>query len=680
MTAYEVTPGDNRPFNLGDWCVEPALNRLSGEGVSVRVEPKAMAGLVYLAANANRVVSGDELIAEIWNGHPMGDTPVYKCIAQLRKALGDDPRNPTYIATVPKKGYRLIAPVVAPEAGPPAVWRRRPPSSLPDFLARIWRWSLPVTATAVALVAAVVFFASNDGDEATGSATGPRDADADGVTEFVEAGPEPGLEPACGDTKVVDACRRYRMAQAHLRHRDEGFGEQAVRLLEDAIALDPGFAAAHAYLGYAYLAGRPVSWAKAVDHADTAIQRALELNPDLPETHLARGLSLLVDRRCPPPDCRNLRALEQAELIFRQALSLRPEYSDARNMLAFVLWNRGKLDEAYSQLNAGLTYDPLNPLINSSIAVHKAFLGDYSGAVSTVREFTESYPGAPHYMHRLLADLECRFGKFDTCVETLYSLPANSPEAGAGDLLREAYLNLGLFDETDGVLSRQAVDGLCGKLARAHGRLLIAQGRFEELEAYSAALADDVRAKYGPEAEWPAWPLRTLGYHMFALGDYERAVLYLARYHGLEGAVVDYQMLAEELNSLHALAYSLTMTGRAATGEALLAHSVSLLDAMKVQGYDGYPGHTFAEARAYVMQGRNALAVATLRKAVAEGWRHHHRAVIPGDPRWNPIRGDVDYEKIFARVRGEVDEMRERTIMRFERVTASTSVKSLIFH
>ncbi|CAM5609041.1 hypothetical protein RLIN73S_05842 [Rhodanobacter lindaniclasticus] len=56
----------------------------------------------------------------------MGDNPVYRCIAQLRRALGDDPREPRYITTVPTKGYRLIAPVEVHGA------ERRAPPVVPD--------------------------------------------------------------------------------------------------------------------------------------------------------------------------------------------------------------------------------------------------------------------------------------------------------------------------------------------------------------------------------------------------------------------------------------------------------------------------------------------------------------------------------------------------------------------
>lgn len=84
-----------------------------------------MAVLQCLVRRPRAVVGTELLIDEVWRGRPMGDNPVYKCIAQLRKALGDDQQAPLYIETIPKKGYRLIASVHA--ASPAAATEARLP-------------------------------------------------------------------------------------------------------------------------------------------------------------------------------------------------------------------------------------------------------------------------------------------------------------------------------------------------------------------------------------------------------------------------------------------------------------------------------------------------------------------------------------------------------------------------
>lgn len=121
-----MTDAPNSPFRIGEWLVEPALNRISGAGRPILIEPISMALLVLLRQRAGEVVSADEIIHVVWRDRPMGDNPVYKSVAKLRKALGDDLRHPRYIATVSKKGYRLIAPVLSPDQALLIVDRRRP--------------------------------------------------------------------------------------------------------------------------------------------------------------------------------------------------------------------------------------------------------------------------------------------------------------------------------------------------------------------------------------------------------------------------------------------------------------------------------------------------------------------------------------------------------------------------
>ena len=118
-----VVSAQNR-LRVGDWIVEPDLNQLSAPGKAVKVEPKAMAVLLHLANRPRQVVSRETLLAEVWPGVVVGDDSLTQVIIKLRKALGDDSDRPTYIQTVTKRGYRLVAPVLPP-AEAPSIPRRR---------------------------------------------------------------------------------------------------------------------------------------------------------------------------------------------------------------------------------------------------------------------------------------------------------------------------------------------------------------------------------------------------------------------------------------------------------------------------------------------------------------------------------------------------------------------------
>jgi DNA-binding winged helix-turn-helix (wHTH) protein/TolB-like protein len=99
-------------LQIGEWLVEPALNQLSAAGRTLKLEPKTMAVLVYLAQRPGEVVSREALLAAIWPGVLVGDDSLTQVVIKLRKALGDAAENPSYIQTIAKGGYRLVAPVV----------------------------------------------------------------------------------------------------------------------------------------------------------------------------------------------------------------------------------------------------------------------------------------------------------------------------------------------------------------------------------------------------------------------------------------------------------------------------------------------------------------------------------------------------------------------------------------
>ena len=63
------------------------------------------------------MVSREALLAEVWPGVVVGDDALTQVVIKLRKALGDAPESPAYIQTIPKRGYRLVAPVSRPGDG-----------------------------------------------------------------------------------------------------------------------------------------------------------------------------------------------------------------------------------------------------------------------------------------------------------------------------------------------------------------------------------------------------------------------------------------------------------------------------------------------------------------------------------------------------------------------------------
>lgn len=100
-----------RKVRIGDWTLDSSLNRIEREDTSVVLEPLAAKVLEYLARHANQVVSVDELAGKLWQRRFVSDSPVYRIVAELRRALEGDAQKPRHIETIRKRGYRLVAPV-----------------------------------------------------------------------------------------------------------------------------------------------------------------------------------------------------------------------------------------------------------------------------------------------------------------------------------------------------------------------------------------------------------------------------------------------------------------------------------------------------------------------------------------------------------------------------------------
>src|SRR5207253_1657837 len=94
------------PFRLDLHSGELLRNK-----TAMPLEPKVFALLSFLVANHGRLVSRQELLDEVWPEAHVTDASLSRAVAALREALNDDPREPRYIATVPRRGYKFIAEV-----------------------------------------------------------------------------------------------------------------------------------------------------------------------------------------------------------------------------------------------------------------------------------------------------------------------------------------------------------------------------------------------------------------------------------------------------------------------------------------------------------------------------------------------------------------------------------------
>lgn len=98
-------------YYLGEIEVDTTQGCIRRDGEEQYLRQKAFQLLLYLLERRQRLVTKDELIDGIWEGAAVTDDGLVQLIGDIRKALGDDPRHPQFIKTVPKVGYRFIGQV-----------------------------------------------------------------------------------------------------------------------------------------------------------------------------------------------------------------------------------------------------------------------------------------------------------------------------------------------------------------------------------------------------------------------------------------------------------------------------------------------------------------------------------------------------------------------------------------
>src|SRR5258705_6688145 len=119
-------------FRVGEWIVQAELNSMTRDEVVRHIEPKVMKVLLTLSAQQGRVVPKEELISAVWPDTFVTDDVLTRCISILRRITEDDPQTPHFIQTIPKVGYRLVAPVSELPVETQANLASIPDSSNPD--------------------------------------------------------------------------------------------------------------------------------------------------------------------------------------------------------------------------------------------------------------------------------------------------------------------------------------------------------------------------------------------------------------------------------------------------------------------------------------------------------------------------------------------------------------------
>jgi DNA-binding winged helix-turn-helix (wHTH) protein len=106
---------EEKLYRIGQVEVDAGQRTVRRDGGTIQPRTRTFGVLIYLIDRRDRVVSRQELLEALWPGTKVTDNSIMQCINEVRRALGDDTRNPRFIRTVAKAGYQFIGPVEVAE-------------------------------------------------------------------------------------------------------------------------------------------------------------------------------------------------------------------------------------------------------------------------------------------------------------------------------------------------------------------------------------------------------------------------------------------------------------------------------------------------------------------------------------------------------------------------------------
>ncbi len=437
-------------FEFGDFVLDERRRELRRDGAPLLLQAKPVALLGYLVRHRDRAVPKQELFDAVWPDAIVSDASLSSALRDVRRALGDTGSLQAFVRTERGRGFRFVAPVNERPASSLAVavlpFLDLSPSGdqghLADGLAEelIRSLSQAPDLQVAARTSSFAFRGEGRDVREVGQVLGvgrvvegslQRDGDrlrvtvqlvrtTDGLHDWSETFERnlEGIFAAQQDIvrAITDALRSKlgsawserapvdtRARELHLvgqrlaKVPAEDALHDAIRYLEQALALEPGFALAQAELGIAHYdlwdSGFDATAAR-LERAREHAERALGLDSDLPE---ALSIFALIES--------NSYRWAEAERAVNRALEINPSSVDALQVRSALHCEAGRVEDALADGQRVLALDPLSPIMNRWVGKVHYFARDYGRAIELGRRARELGAGATDWHATVLSHL-----------------------------------------------------------------------------------------------------------------------------------------------------------------------------------------------------------------------------------------------------------------------------------
>ena len=380
-------------LRFGVFQVNLAARELYKHGVCIRLPGQPFLVLSILLEKPGEVITREEIRQRLWASDTFVDFEhsMNSAIKKLRAVLGDSPENSRYVETIPRVGYRFIAPVELVAAKPSAVESPLAtseieiPGKAEESRARRFaaiRIASPVVLgiSAILVIGIAGYFAWSR----TRAHAKPLSNAVGETRTGIESSTKANVQPV-SPAKAAEAHDLYLKGMYFWNQRTgEGFRE-AIEYFQRATKADPNSALAYAGLANSYTLLTAYSATSAtlyMPQARAAAVKALELDESSAEAHTA--FALVVQNQDWD--------WQASEKEYRRAIELNPNYATAHHWYAEHLLWMGRFDDALKESDMARQLDPLSLIIASDYGAILFFSRQYDKAIEQFRRVLQKDP------------------------------------------------------------------------------------------------------------------------------------------------------------------------------------------------------------------------------------------------------------------------------------------------